>query len=101
MSVTVRPPAVRRRVSCWNTFIVEAILRESLPDEAVEPAHPQWILRERGRVDHGPAWIRTRDQRIMRWPRASRPLSVGLVTSRYPADSALTESTPSRLVSVG
>src|SRR5436190_2239500 len=46
MSVTVRPPAVRRRVSCWNTFIVEAILRESLPDEAVEPAHPQWILQD-------------------------------------------------------
>src|SRR5206468_5964601 len=32
MSVTVRPPAVRRRVSCWKTFIVAAILRESLPD---------------------------------------------------------------------
>lgn len=49
MSVTVRPPAVRRRVSCWNTFIVEAILRESLPDSAVEPPHPQWIL-HRSRV---------------------------------------------------
>src|SRR5215467_10973205 len=44
MSVTVRPPAVRRRVSCWNTFIVAAILRESLPDAAAEPSHPQWIL---------------------------------------------------------
>jgi hypothetical protein len=38
---------VRRRVSCWNTFIVAAILRESLPDPAVERSHPQWILRER------------------------------------------------------
>jgi hypothetical protein len=46
MSVSVRPPAVRRRVSCWNTFIVEAILRESLPDASVEPAHPQWILQD-------------------------------------------------------
>src|SRR6478672_7242345 len=46
MSVRVRPPAVRRRVSCWNTFIVEAILRESLRDSAVEPPHPQWILRD-------------------------------------------------------
>ena len=46
MSVTVSPPAVRRRVSCWNTFIVEAILRESLPDAPAEPPHPQWILRE-------------------------------------------------------
>jgi hypothetical protein len=45
MSVTVRPPAVRRRVSCWNTFIVAAILRESLPDAHGEPSHPQWILR--------------------------------------------------------
>jgi hypothetical protein len=44
MSLTVSPPAVRRRVSCWNTFIVAAILRESLPDAAVEPSHPQWIL---------------------------------------------------------
>src|SRR5262249_61553689 len=47
MSVTVSPPAVRSRVSCWNTFIVAAILRESLPDWAVEPSHPQRILRER------------------------------------------------------
>src|SRR5580765_968083 len=46
MSVRVRPPAVWRRVSCWNTFIVEAILRESLPDSAVEPPHPQWIMRD-------------------------------------------------------
>src|SRR5436305_15161404 len=46
MSLTVRPPAVRRRVSCWNTFIIVAILRESLPDSAVEASHPQWILRE-------------------------------------------------------
>src|SRR5262249_61922732 len=46
MSVRVRPPAVRRRVSCWNTFIVAAILRESLPDSAGEPPHPQWILRK-------------------------------------------------------
>jgi hypothetical protein len=44
MSVTVRPPAVRKRVSCWNTFIVAAILRESLPDAEGEPPHPQWIL---------------------------------------------------------
>src|SRR5215475_9841767 len=47
MSVTVRPPAVRRRVSCWKTFIAVAILRESLPDGAPEAAHPQRILRER------------------------------------------------------
>src|SRR5690348_10788987 len=47
MSLTVRPPVVRRRVSCWNTFIVVAILRESLPDAALEPSHPQRILRER------------------------------------------------------
>src|SRR5262245_37996891 len=46
MSVTVSPPAVRRRVSCWNTFIVAAILRESLPDSAGEPPHPPWILRK-------------------------------------------------------
>src|SRR5262249_45279354 len=46
MSVTVSPPAVRRRVSCWNTFIVAAILRESLPDSAAEPPHPQWSLRK-------------------------------------------------------
>src|SRR4029079_12967635 len=46
MSVTVSPPAVRRRVSCWNTFIVAAILRESLPDPHVEPANAQWILRD-------------------------------------------------------
>src|SRR5262249_48809167 len=53
MSLTVRPPAVRRRVSCWNTFIVAAILRESLPDSAVEPAHPQRILKGL-RLDRGP-----------------------------------------------
>src|SRR5690348_16428216 len=46
MSVTVSPPAVRRRVSCWKTFIVVAILRESLPDAAVEPSHSQWILQD-------------------------------------------------------
>src|SRR5262245_24845951 len=46
MSVTVSPPAVRRCVSCWNTFIVAAILRESLPDPATELPHPQWILRK-------------------------------------------------------
>jgi hypothetical protein len=46
MSLTVRPPVVRRRVSCWNTFIVVAILRESLPDSAVEPQLSQWILQE-------------------------------------------------------
>jgi hypothetical protein len=46
MSVTVRPPAVRRRVSCWNTFIVAAILRESLPDPSAEPSNPQWILQD-------------------------------------------------------
>src|SRR5690349_23399768 len=39
MSVTVSPPAVRRRVSCWNTFIAVAILRESLPDARAEPSH--------------------------------------------------------------
>src|SRR5215469_12912151 len=44
MSVTVSPPAVRRRVSCWNTFMVVAILRESLPDPGGEPSNPQWIL---------------------------------------------------------
>src|SRR5262249_26081302 len=38
MSVTVSPPAVRRRVSCWNTFIAVAILRESLPDSRGEPS---------------------------------------------------------------
>src|SRR5262249_45694474 len=47
MSVRVRPPAVLRRVSCWNTFIVAAILRESLPDGLAEPSHPQRILHER------------------------------------------------------
>jgi hypothetical protein len=53
MSVTVRPPAVRKRVSCWNTFIVAAILRESLPDAAGEPPHPQWILQDaEGRPGH-------------------------------------------------
>src|SRR5215471_16660549 len=31
MSVTVSPPAVRRRVSCWKTFIAVAILREAVP----------------------------------------------------------------------
>src|SRR6266480_1491688 len=46
MSLTVSPPAVRRRVSCWNTFIVAAILRESLPDGVVEHPDPQWILRK-------------------------------------------------------
>src|ERR1043165_1902856 len=51
MSVTVRPPAVRKRVSCWNTFIVAAILRESLPDAAGEPPHPQWILHDSGKDD--------------------------------------------------
>src|ERR1041385_616005 len=57
MSLTVRPPAVRRRVSCWNTFIVAAILRESLPDARTEPPHPQWILRldERGHLRDNPA----------------------------------------------
>jgi hypothetical protein len=48
MSLTVRPPAVRSRVSCWNTFIVVAILRESLPDPAVEPSDSQWILQDDG-----------------------------------------------------
>ena len=38
--------SVRRRVSCWNTFIVAAILRESLPDREVEPTDPQWILQD-------------------------------------------------------
>ena len=46
MSLTVRPPAVRRRVSCWKTFIVVAILRESLPGATAEVPHSQWILRE-------------------------------------------------------
>ena len=40
MSWTRIPPDVRISVSRWKIFIVEAILRESLPDEAVEPAHP-------------------------------------------------------------
>src|SRR5579884_121221 len=44
MSVTVRPPAVRSRVSCWKTFIAVAILRQSLPATVPEPAHPQRIL---------------------------------------------------------
>src|SRR5579884_4384024 len=44
MSLTVRPPVVRRRVSCWNTFIVAAILRESIPDARVEAPDPQRIL---------------------------------------------------------
>jgi hypothetical protein len=48
MSLTVRPPVVRRRVSCWNTFMVAAILRESLPEAAVEPPHSQWILQDGG-----------------------------------------------------
>src|SRR5690242_19172802 len=39
MSVTVSPPDVRRRVSCWNTFIAVAILRESLPDRRAELSH--------------------------------------------------------------
>src|SRR6476646_8499390 len=81
MSVRVRPPAVRRRVSCWNTFIVEAILRESLPDSAVEPPHPQWILREaviagswarldsnQGPTDHEPAACISADLLTTRLP---------------------------------
>src|SRR5438067_508587 len=56
MSVTVRPPAVRRRVSCWNTFIAAAILRESLPDAAVEPSHPQRILQDATRRVPRPTW---------------------------------------------
>jgi len=50
MSLTVSPPVVRRRVSCWNTFIVVAILRESLPDARGELPNPQWILRSGGDV---------------------------------------------------
>src|SRR5512146_1095140 len=46
MSLTVSPPAVRRRVSCWKTFIVVAIVRESLPDAADESQQPQWILQD-------------------------------------------------------
>jgi uncharacterized membrane protein len=46
MSSTARPPAVRRRVSCWKTFIAVAIVRESLPDAAVESQQPQWILQD-------------------------------------------------------
>src|SRR5579884_410581 len=45
MSVTVRPPAVRSRVSCWKTFIAAAILREAIPDAPDERTHPQRILR--------------------------------------------------------
>src|SRR5579859_5057302 len=44
MSVAVSPPVVRRRVSCWKTFIVVAIVRESLPEAALESQQPQWIL---------------------------------------------------------
>src|SRR3954447_16477836 len=68
MSLTVSPPAVRRRVSCWNTFIVAAILRESLPDSAVEPVHPQWILQEgRGlNLTPGPADNRARGLPVRR-----------------------------------
>src|SRR5436190_18140529 len=98
MSLTVRPPAVRSRVSCWKTFIVVAIVRESLPDAPVESQQPQWILQDER---NGPAWIRTRDQRIMRSPGASRSLSVRLGTSRYFADSALLTAVRSRPVSVG
>src|SRR5579884_1212261 len=46
MSVTVSPPAVRSRVSCWKTFIVAAILRESLPERGSEQPLPQRILQE-------------------------------------------------------
>src|SRR5579875_2756246 len=50
MSVTVSPPAVRSLVSCWKTFIVAAILRESLPERGTERSHPQWILQELAKV---------------------------------------------------
>jgi hypothetical protein len=43
--VTVSPPAVRSRVSCWKTFIVAAIVREPLPDVEEERIYPQRILR--------------------------------------------------------
>src|SRR5215472_10684661 len=38
MSVRVSPPAVRRRVSCWKTFIAVAILREALPGAGGDPS---------------------------------------------------------------
>src|SRR5215471_373012 len=38
MSVTVSPPAVRKRVSCWKTFIAAAILREAVPGAGGEPS---------------------------------------------------------------
>src|SRR5579862_181544 len=38
MSVTVSPPAVRRRVSCWKTFMDVAILRDGLPRAEGEPS---------------------------------------------------------------
>src|SRR5215471_9204958 len=38
MSVRVSPPAVRRRVSCWKTFIAVAILREAVPGAGGDPS---------------------------------------------------------------
>src|SRR5215831_7008197 len=54
MSVTVSPPSVRKRVSCWKTFIAAAILREAVPGagggpstlsgSCGSPSHGRWLV---------------------------------------------------------